>query len=82
MFVYGCPLRWSDLDAQGHVNNAVIVDYLQEARVAFLRQGPASALLDSGIIVVSHQVEFRGSIPYEARSVRIELGVSALGAAL
>ena len=81
MFTFNCPLRWSDLDAQGHVNNAVIVDYLQEARVAFLRQGPASALLDSGIIVVSHQVEFRGSIPYEARSVRVELGVSALGAA-
>ncbi len=81
MFTFNCPLRWSDLDAQGHVNNAVIVDYLQEARVAFLRQGPASALLDSGIIVVSHQVEFRGSIPYEAGSVRVELGVSALGAA-
>ncbi|HMQ65556.1 MAG TPA: acyl-CoA thioesterase, partial [Arachnia sp.] len=63
IFAFDCPLRWSDLDAQGHVNNAVIVDYLQEARVAFLRQGPASALLDSGIIVVSHQVEFRGSIP-------------------
>ena len=63
------------------MNNAVIVDYLQEARVAFLRQGPASDLLDSGIIVVSHQVEFRGSISYEAGSVRIELGVSSLGAA-
>ncbi|MBK7820915.1 MAG: acyl-CoA thioesterase [Tessaracoccus sp.] len=81
MFVVECPLRWSDLDAQGHVNNAVIVDYLQEARVAFLRRGPASDLLDSGIIVVSHQVEFRGSISYETGAVRVELGVSALGAA-
>ncbi|MFT3889409.1 MAG: thioesterase family protein [Arachnia sp.] len=81
MFVFECPLRWSDLDAQGHVNNAVIVDYLQEARVAFLRQGPASQLLDSGIVVVSHEVEFRGSLSYEAGSVQVELGVSSLGAA-
>ena len=39
MFQFSCPLRWGDLDAQGHVNNAVVVDYLQEARVAFLLSG-------------------------------------------
>lgn len=80
MFHYRCPLRWSDLDAQGHVNNAVIVDYLQEARVAFLRQGPASPLLDSGVVVVSHQVEYRRPIAYSHEPVDISLGVSQLGA--
>lgn len=80
MFLYRCPLRWSDLDAQGHVNNAVTVDYLQEARVAFLRQGPASPLLDSGVVVVSHQVEYRRPIGYSREPVEITLGVSQLGA--
>ncbi|MDO5677804.1 MAG: thioesterase family protein [Propionibacteriaceae bacterium] len=80
MFRWECPLRWSDMDAQGHMNNAVMVDYLQEARVVFLRQGSASALLDEGIIVVSHQVEYRRPVHYDDEPVFIELGVSKLGA--
>ena len=81
MFSTTLPLRWSDMDAQGHVNNGVIVDYLQEARVRFLRGGVASSLLDSGVIVVSHQVEYRRSIDYDDEGIRVELGVAALGAA-
>ena len=30
-------MRWADMDLQGHVNNVVYVDYLQEARVDMLR---------------------------------------------
>lgn len=80
MFRWECPLRWSDMDAQGHMNNAVMVDYLQEARVVFLRSGPASALLDEGIVVVRHQVEYRRPIHYDEDAVVVELGVSTLGA--
>lgn len=80
MFRWECPLRWSDMDAQGHVNNAVLVDYLQEARVVFLRRGSASALLDEGIIVTRHQVEYRRPVEYDDGDVVIELGVSTLGA--
>ena len=28
------PVRWSDLDSYGHVNNVKFFDYLQEARIA------------------------------------------------
>ena len=48
-------LRWVDLDAQGHVNNAVVLDYLQEARVQFLLSGDNAHLLGSSTIVVAHQ---------------------------
>ena len=81
MFEFRCPLRWSDLDAQGHVNNAHIVDYMQEARVAFFRSGPTSSLLDSGIVVVGHQVEYLASVEYSTEGVDIELGVTELGGA-
>ena len=81
MFHFRCPLRWSDLDAQGHVNNAVIVDYLQEARVAFFRSGPISQLLDSGIVVVGHKVEYRSAIDYDTDGVDIHLTVAAIGGA-
>ena len=81
MFEVRCPLRWSDLDAQGHVNNAIVVDYLQEARVAFLRSGPASDLLDAGVVVVGHEVEYRRAIDYSDDGVDVSLGVAELGAA-
>lgn len=81
MFRFRCPLRWSDLDAQGHVNNALVVDYLQEARVALFRSGPTSSLLDSGIVVVGHQVEYVDSVEYSADGVDIELGVTSMGGA-
>ena len=81
MFEFRCPLRWSDLDAQGHVNNAHIVDYMQEARVAFFRSGPTSSLLESGIVVVGHRVEYLSSVEYSPDGVDIELGVTSLGGA-
>ena len=48
------------MDAQGHVNNAAYVDYLQEARVDFLLSGSPvlHEMLDTGVVVASHQVEY------------------------
>lgn len=75
------PLRWVDLDAQGHANNAAIVDYLQEARVEFLLTGPNAHLLGNGIIVVGHQVEYLGPIFFTPEPLDIELVVGDVGAA-
>ena len=79
--VYPCPTRWGDMDAQGHINNAAYVDYLQEARVHFLLTGPPEGrdLLDSGVLVVSHQVEYLR--PVASATVRwlINLWVDAVG---
>lgn len=81
MFTFHCPLRWSDLDAQGHVNNAAIVDHLQEARVAFFHEGPASELLEAGVVVVGHQVEYLASVEYSDQPLLIELGLVSVGGA-
>ncbi|MGH3201311.1 MAG: acyl-CoA thioesterase [Streptosporangiaceae bacterium] len=35
MFERLVPVRWRDTDAQGHVNHAVFLTYLEEARDAF-----------------------------------------------
>ena len=79
--VYRCPTRWGDMDAQGHVNNAPYVDYLQEARVDFLLAGPPEgrALLDDGVLVVSHQVEYRRPINFSDRPLLINLWVDQIG---
>ncbi len=80
-FVAEVPLRWSDLDAQGHVNNAEVADYLQEARVAFLLSGDNAHLLGSSSIVVCHQVEFLRPIVYSVTPAEVEVRVGQVGAA-
>ena len=38
------PVRWTDLDAYGHVNNAAVVRLLEEARIAAFWQPPAEQI--------------------------------------
>lgn len=80
--VVSVPVRWVDLDAQGHVNNALVVDYLQEARVAFLLNGPNAHLLGDGVIVVGHQVEYLSAIGLAREPLRVELRLGQVGASL
>ena len=80
-FVVSVPLRWVDLDTQGHVNNAVVADYLQEARVAVLLSGDNAHMLGTTSIVAGHQVEFLRPIGYAAEPVEVTLSVGKVGAA-
>ncbi len=80
-YTYQCPVRWGDMDAQGHVNNGAFVDYLQETRVDFLHAGPPvmRELLDSGVIVAGHQVEYAAPAVYTGRPLTVELWVDSVG---
>jgi acyl-CoA thioester hydrolase len=80
-YTHSCPMRWGDMDAQGHLNNAAYLDYLQEARVAFLLSGPPVLhhLLDSGVLVVSHQVEYLKPVAFSDRPLTTILWVEAIG---
>lgn len=78
--VYRVPLRWVDLDAQGHVNNALLVDYLQEARVAFLLGGPNAHMLGRGIVVVGHAVEYLRPVDFSRTPLEVALTVGKVGA--
>lgn len=77
---YSIPLRWADLDAQGHANNARVVDYLQEARVRYLLQGDNAHLLGAGVVVVAHQVEYSGAIEFTPEPLEVDLRVGEVGA--
>lgn len=79
---YICPTRWADLDAQGHVNNATFLDYLQEARVDWLLAGPPemARLLEEGVLVVSHQLEYLVPVTFGERPLTVELWPEAVGA--
>jgi acyl-CoA thioester hydrolase len=74
-------MRWGDMDAQGHINNAAYLDYLQEARVDFLLSGPTplQSLLSTGVLVTSHQVEYLRPIEYADAPLTIDLWVDSMG---
>lgn len=79
--VVDVPLRWGDMDAQGHVNNAGILDYLQEARVDLLLSGDCAHLLGGGIVVVQHQVTYRRPIVFSENPVQVGVAPREVGAA-
>ena len=47
------PLRWSDMDAYGHVNNVQFLRLLEDARVTGFQEwfGQDRALLEEGVLV-------------------------------
>jgi acyl-CoA thioester hydrolase len=65
MFVHTERVRFRDLDAMGHVNNAVFLTYIESARVAFLQHlGAAATLEDMSIIVARIEIDFRAPVGF------------------
>ena len=74
-FVHRETVRFRDLDAKGHVNNAVYLTYMESARVAFLfRVGAIAGLDDLSFIVARIEIDFRA--PVELGEC-VEVGVRA-----
>ncbi|WP_432830265.1 acyl-CoA thioesterase [Dactylosporangium sp. CA-092794] len=81
-FVYHCALRWSDLDAYGHVNNARFLTLYEEARVALMFTAAQAAGLSSfenGIVISRHEIDYLRPVDY-GDPVRIELWIEEIKA--
>ena len=62
-FVHREPVRFRDLDAMGHVNNAVFLTYLESARTAFfIRSGVVERLQDLAMVVARAEIDFRSAV--------------------
>ncbi|MEV8315462.1 thioesterase family protein [Streptomyces sp. NPDC059900] len=82
--IYSCPLRWSDMDAFGHVNNAVFLRYLEEARIDFmfrLAPGDGSPSFSGGSVVARHEIDYVRPLVHRHSPVTIESWVTKIGAA-
>lgn len=80
-FRYDCRLRWSDMDALGHVNNVQYVRYLEDARVALLFDGARQdgiGSFDSSLVVVRHEIDYRRPLVFRQDPVPLELWVTAV----
>jgi acyl-CoA thioester hydrolase len=78
-FVHRERVRFRDLDALGHVNNAVFLTYIESARVAFLLDlGAATTLEDMSIIVARIEIDFRAPVGF-GEEVEIAVHASRFG---
>jgi len=79
-FVAQCAMRWSDMDAYGHVNNAAYLAYLEQARVSmfFDRYDPS---FDRGTVVKHHEISYLKPVVYHVDPLRIELWIDEVRAA-
>lgn len=90
-------LRWSDIDAYGHVNNSAMLRLLEEARiVGFWGADPDEADPDGSIpepiidgrpgsgtmtVIAAQRLEYLASIPYLRQPLDIQLWIGRLGGA-
>lgn len=82
--IYSCPLRWSDMDAFGHVNNVVFLRYLEEARIDFmfrLAPGDGSPSFSGGSVVARHEIDYIRPLVHRHEPVTVESWVTRIGAA-
>jgi len=72
-------VRFRDLDPMRHVNNAVFLTYLEQARVAFFSEmGAATGLEEMNMIVARVEIDFRAPVRL-GQEVEISVRASRFG---
>ena len=80
-FFHPVEVRYSDLDPQGHLNNARYLTYFEQARINYvIHTGlwDGKSFLDIGIIIASAQINFLAPVVF-GQQVHVGVGVTRLG---
>ena len=78
------PMRWSDMDAYGHVNNVVFLQYFEMARVdLFFERASLEERtgLRRGTVVAAHDIQYKLPVVYSPRPLDVQIWVSEVRAA-
>jgi acyl-CoA thioester hydrolase len=67
------------MDAYGHVNNAVFIRYLEEARIDFLFRPEKD--FQQGSVVARHEIDYKRQLVHRHTPVDIELWITQIRAA-
>ena len=74
-------IRWRDLDAYGHVNNAVYLNFLEEARDAWV-QLTLGGITDTWDFVLARvAIDFRAELTQDDGAVMVRCRLDSLGRA-
>jgi acyl-CoA thioester hydrolase len=77
-FTTEIPVRYRDLDPEGHVNHAVYVSYLELTRVRYMRELLGAGVEDLDAVVAHLELDYRRPITIE-EFVTVALRVTDLG---
>ena len=75
------PLRWSDMDAYGHINNTQFLCLLEEARVAAFALPDGRSMAVDGVIVARAEIEYLAPLVHRLSPVAVDVWVTAVSAA-
>jgi acyl-CoA thioester hydrolase len=71
------PIRWRDVDAYGHVNNAVFLTYLEEARDRLVESLFGERAWD--FVIARVAIDYRSELNQSDREVVVRCGVTGFG---
>jgi acyl-CoA thioester hydrolase len=72
-------IRWRDMDAFRHVNNAVYLTYLEEARDEWFLEVLGNGLLLNDFVLARCAVDYRSPLTQEDGDVDVELRCTRVG---
>jgi acyl-CoA thioester hydrolase len=77
------PLRWSDMDAYGHVNNVQFLRLLEDARVIGFQEwfGQDRTLLKLGVVVARHEIEYLAPLEFRHAPISVDMWASRISGA-
>lgn len=77
------PLRWSDMDAYGHVNNVQFLRLLEDARVIGFEEwfGQERSVLSEGILVARHEIEYVAPLLFRVPPIVVDMWATRIGGA-
>lgn len=77
-FTETVDVRYQDHDTMGHVNNAVYVTYMEQARFAYLTEGLGVPPMELNMVVANLTVDFRRPVQF-ADEVEVAASVTEVG---
>ncbi|GAB3699319.1 acyl-CoA thioesterase [Halorubrum pallidum] len=72
-------VRFRDIDALGHVNNAVYATYIEQARTAYFRDVLDADLSQASTVLASTSFDFRRSVELTDETVTVLSDVDDIG---
>src|SRR5205814_9439163 len=73
-------IRWGDLDSSRHVNNAVYLTYLEEARSAWLEAALGSRELVDDFVLARVEIDFRRELTLADEAAIARCTLARIGA--